>query len=220
MDYLEGHKIYQNMPSNMKKICTKCQLEQDIELFVKCSANKDGHYSWCKKCQSKINRKYWRSKDEQKKHYITVSNNPDPKKALEFSIQNLVSHAKSRSKTRNLPYDITYDYLMELYYQQAGRCYYTNTPMKLKGIGRINRDLLIISIDRILPKNGYVKGNVVLCCLGINLLKHSHTPNVLMETLQIFYENIKVSGKLVDMREIESRSPKSSMINTTRLVCI
>ena len=178
-------------------------MRKDVELFHKCKTSSDGHTWWCKQCKRENSRETFRSwyptnKDKRKDYYAHISNNPDPKKALEFSIQDLVGTARNHSKRRKVPYDITYEYLMEVYNKQQGRCYYTNTPMKLKGNGRLKKDLLGISLDKLIPENGYVEGNVVLCCFGINLLKHTHTKDTMMSALQTFYNNAKNDGKLVE----------------------
>lgn len=40
------------------KICTKCNIEQDISQFIKHKGYKDKHVNWCKSCV-KINSKKW-----------------------------------------------------------------------------------------------------------------------------------------------------------------
>lgn len=202
----------------MKKQCTKCKTEKDVRVFAKCSANTDGYYSWCKKCQHKINRKYSRDTNKRKKYWETISNNPDPQKALEFSIKSLINNAKTHSKPRKIPCDITYEYLMDLYHRQKGRCYYTNTPMKSKGIGRTKRDLFDMSIDKIIPEKGYTKENTVLCCLGINFLKNSHTQETMMNALHTFCDNARKYEKLVEPTGVEPVSGDFLLQNATSLV--
>ena len=43
----------------MKKLCTTCNKEKDLDLFYKNKSRKDGHSSWCKSCDKEYNRKYY-----------------------------------------------------------------------------------------------------------------------------------------------------------------
>ena len=40
------------------KHCSKCNVEKPLEMFSKCSANKDGLHRWCKDC-AKVAKKEW-----------------------------------------------------------------------------------------------------------------------------------------------------------------
>lgn len=41
------------------KRCTKCGRELPLSEFSKASKSKDGHFWYCKECQSKINKENW-----------------------------------------------------------------------------------------------------------------------------------------------------------------
>jgi len=60
------------------------------------------------------------------------------------------------------------DYLEKLWEKQERLCFYTNVPMTLN-----NKDLRSVSVDRVDSDFGYIEGNIVLCCKGINLMKSS-----------------------------------------------
>lgn len=46
---------------DMEKRCTKCGKVKPFVDFSICSRNKDGRYSWCRSCDSKVGRKYYLS---------------------------------------------------------------------------------------------------------------------------------------------------------------
>lgn len=74
--------------------------------------------------------------------------------------------AKSRCKKKEWEFEISYEYISELYERQGGLCYYTGKPMKL-----CRNDQNAASIDRLDSKKGYTKTNVVLCTWAINRMK-------------------------------------------------
>jgi len=67
-------------------------------------------------------------------------------------------------------WDIDIDYVMDLWESQNGCC-------ALTGISMIHKfgELKSVSIDRIDPEQGHVKGNIQLVCKFINIGKRNHT---------------------------------------------
>ena len=54
------------------------------------------------------------------------------------------------------------------------------------------------SIDRIIPKNGYVKGNIIVVCCRCNRIKNDATPDELI-MIGTFYKNINnINGAVKD----------------------
>lgn len=79
--------------------------------------------------------------------------------------------------------DIDLDYVMSLWEQQGGRCALTKMPM-LHIIG----DLRSVSIDRIDPKQGHIRGNIQLVCQWVNYAKR-HYPNEVMISILNEFKN-------------------------------
>jgi len=92
-----------------------------------------------------------------------------------------ISTLKSRSSNLN----ITPEYLLSLYKKQNGRCFYTGKKLKLK-VSSI-KDWEKLSIDKIIPENGYIIGNVVLCTNKFNTVKQNLS---LKEIKKFFHPDI------------------------------
>ena len=65
---------------------------------------------------------------------------------------------------------MTTDYLVKLFNDQKGLCYYTG--INIIWGARQNKALPNTpSLDRLIPSKGYVKGNVVWCSFFVNTMK-------------------------------------------------
>ena len=81
---------------------------------------------------------------------------------------------------RGIEFNLSKDFLYELYEKQKGNCYYTGKKMVLKIYSGIkpNRENIekfkdYLTIDRLDSSKGYEKGNVALCTLKVNTAKGS-----------------------------------------------
>lgn len=81
--------------------------------------------------------------------------------------KNRCASARKRESAK-LGFDITPEFLKDLYDRQGGKCYYTGWKLSNRG----NKETSL-SIDRLDNKRGYLKGNVVLACTRVNLMKHT-----------------------------------------------
>ena len=95
----------------------------------------------------------------------------------------------SRPNRQGLAYDLPDGYLVALWHWQAGRCFYTDKPMKM-GLGA-GHDPLGVSIDRVDPHRGYVVGNVVLCCGRVNSIKSDVSLEELAEWMPGWFEQVR-----------------------------
>ncbi len=75
---------------------------------------------------------------------------------------------KSRAKTNNIQFDIDYDYLKSIWDKQKGKCAITKLPFEdiPEGLGA---KPMALSIDRINPPKGYVRGNIRLVLYSVNV---------------------------------------------------
>jgi hypothetical protein len=74
---------------------------------------------------------------------------------------------------RNLEFDIDTDYIVELFFNQKGKCALTGWEMKLERGGDYfgNKNPKVASMDRLDNSKGYVKGNIQLACSYPNNFK-------------------------------------------------
>lgn len=95
-------------------------------------------------------------------------------KALRWYFQRHLGAYRKRTREQGLPTcDLDADWLVCLFHEQKGRCYYSGEEMRWNnyGAGKGGTQLDSMSIDRKDPEGGYVKGNVVLCTYLVNTVK-------------------------------------------------
>lgn len=99
--------------------------------------------------------------------------------------------AKNRAKSRNIEFNITRDFLIELYRRQNGLCYYSNIEMKdtIGNRNRNNNDPYSLSIERVDSTRGYTKDNIVLCCSVINIMKNGLSKEEFLSICRKITEN-------------------------------
>ena len=83
-----------------------------------------------------------------------------------------VANARTRALKKNIPFDITKDYIVSLFEDQKGRCFYSDIELSIvKKDESKTHDPFKMSLDCIDPDLGYVRGNVVWCAYCVNALK-------------------------------------------------
>jgi len=100
-------------------------------------------------------------------------------------VSKLLWMAKNRAKTKNLEFDLTVDYLLELWENQAGVCVISGRAFQLGMVSKhrqVNPDAP--SIDRIIPERGYTKGNVRFLTYHTNVCVNEYGDEVLVKLLE------------------------------------
>lgn len=124
-------------------ICSRCSVSQ-------ISTNFRHNRSICLKCRHEENNMY-------------------VNRSIEDFINRSVVVRRSDAKKRNIPFEITTDYMIKQYNNQQGKCFYTDVEMTWGyGKGRLSTAL---SLDKIIPELGYVPGNCVYCIDIVNMFK-------------------------------------------------
>lgn len=138
---------------------------------------KRGYPSWdnqCKLCRSE------RFKKERHEN-----------NTLDFRLKENLGWSKRRANEKGLPYNITLNYLKELYEKQEGKCFYTGLELSLtNGTHRI-------SIDQVIPSRGYTQDNVVLCAFVVNQMKFDLSLEDFVNTIENLHSNIDSIKKLL-----------------------
>lgn len=85
----------------------------------------------------------------------------------EFKIKQLYDGARERSRKSELPFDLDVEYIKSLWESTNGCCSVSGTPFDLKP-SETFQNPNAASLDKIIPKLGYVKGNVRLVTWHVN----------------------------------------------------
>ena len=140
-----------------KLLCHDCGEYKDVSYFGRHSDMKlrDYHNGICKDCQVK------------RKKQI------EPNKTSALRLKQVLTQryhgAKERAEKQGLEFNLTLDYLLELWNEQKGICALSGLQMTYERYnGRIGTN---ISIDKIDRDRGYVMGNVQLVCMACNQIK-------------------------------------------------
>ena len=178
----EYYRIRNDIPSGFSRVCKNCDKEtiNKSRLLIQsklkdnlweCSSCKEifpltkdyfykrsdyvtGFQNRCKKCVNKNPCRYNRYSDNEN---------------LELYLKDILNGIKNRSKTKKLAFDLTSEFLMELYIKQQGLCIISKKEMTfIRGTGKVKTN---ISVDRIIPSLGYIKSNVQFLCSIINYMK-------------------------------------------------
>ena len=101
--------------------------------------------------------------------------------------------AKSRSEKRQVPFNIDKEYLINLFDDQNGKCYYSGIQLNIvKNKTGVINDPMKMTLDCIDPDSGYVKGNVVWCAYCVNVFKQKMSVD---EMVQICSGIVKTSSE-------------------------
>ena len=83
-----------------------------------------------------------------------------------------LNSSRKRAIRRDLDFDISKDYILKLFQDQGGKCFYSGLNLNIvKGDGDVFHDPLKMTLDCIDPALGYTKGNVVWCAFCVNAFK-------------------------------------------------
>lgn len=185
--YANGHervaRVLNYQIAKIKK-CNGCKEEKDIKEFSlrNFTASNGLKYerlrSKCKKCENDYAHNAWATNPELRSRKLKNKRNDRSLKSL---IQNRI--AAWKKKTPNS--DLTTEYLLGVFEKQGGKCYYTGESLEMLRIFEWKEKFQnSISLDRLNPEKGYMRGNVVFCSYVINTMKGTLTE-------QKFYDRMR-----------------------------
>lgn len=170
-------------------ICKECKKVQDKEYYEKIKADPE---KWAHRLklsreekarhrdrELNYNRNYNKKPEviERKSEWARKRNT----KSLHRVIYNKWRAAKQRSIDKQLPFDLTVEYLESIYTET---CPILEIPLNWKGGPRMDNTP---ALDKIIPSMGYVQGNVRFISTKANTMKTDAT----IEQLLTFAKNIK-----------------------------
>lgn len=122
-----------------------------------------GKHKWCTpKC---------RKDDEYKAHMLDYY----------WKLKKLLAMAKNRASTQEIPFELDHQYLVDLWEYQEGRCSISKQPFDLSPPNKYSVNPDAPSLDKIIPRLGYIKGNVRLVCYQINMALGEYGEDQLIE---------------------------------------
>jgi hypothetical protein len=163
------NKTKQDKKSETFKVCKKCELTfpKTTEYFL---FNKKGFaYSYCRKCKAEwLSQKYIPSPRQKlsKQELLDKRAEREKKKAINDWHKILYATAKSNSIRKNRDFDITEEFILDLFKKQNGLCYWYGVPLISSLETRFPQKP---SLDRLDCSLGYTKENVVLSCMAANI---------------------------------------------------
>lgn len=138
--------------------CTKCEKHMARE-ELPWARKKNNPYqlSYCRDC-------------------LTAQSVANTKKSIPQYLRHRQRAIRARCLKSGTPYDLPDGYIAELYEKQNGLCFYTDIPMRMYfGTKTPGPRPDSISVDQILPRQGYTVGNVVLATRRANIIKSDCT---------------------------------------------
>ncbi len=144
----------------MTKVCTKCNVEKEPELFKTRKNSSDGLDYWCKAC-SHLSDVTYRNKPEIKeklksKRDVTKETRQEQRKLYSNNIAGKFSQYRSSAKSRGLSFNLTKDEFSSFWQVPCTYC---------------GSEVATIGIDRIDSSIGYSIDNCVSCCTMCNHMK-------------------------------------------------
>lgn len=146
----------------------------------------------CKKEFEKENREISRAKRENKEHFCSrkcvgiygsyISNGEKE------PMKHYITQSKKTANRKGLDFNLTVEYLKELFDNQDGLCSLSGLQMVLKNRGN-KKNLDQASIDRIDNNKGYIKGNVQFVTLGMNYMRNTLS----IKEVLVFIKKLKTS---------------------------
>jgi hypothetical protein len=122
--------------------------------------------SSCKKCNAKECNAYQRKQRKEQNIKFVAST-----RSIEI---------RRKCRDKNIPFDSDIrNILIDQWEKQKGLCFYSGRKMSISGDYHTNLDAM--TIDKVDPKLGYVKGNVVMSCRIFNAMKQNLTYHEFME---------------------------------------
>lgn len=153
------------------KVCTKCKETKSINEYQRGRRGQEHEYefSYCNSCRSA-------------QTYTALNNN------FESYFKDRCRRWKNSAIKSNSLFTINYDYILNIYNLQHGKCFYTEVEMVWGVNTGGNRN--IISLDKVVPNLGYIPGNIVLCTNRANTIKCDQTLDEMKQWMPNWHNKI------------------------------
>ena len=164
------------------KLCKACEKILHFKSFRKIKANKTG--------PNKGRFQEWTDSEGGKRFTICAQCEKDRfnKRYRVYPIPQLISGFRNRAKKQNVPFNLTVDDMKDLIKNAADICPALGVKMEIAKL-YANDSNYSPSFDRIDPKKGYTKNNIVIVSNRANRIKSDATVNEIRKVAD-FYEKL------------------------------
>jgi hypothetical protein len=199
--------------------CTKCNIEKPLSEFGTDTAKvnfkvagSNKKVTQCKQCKA-MTARLWREKNPKWRERITnkITKYPEEDRYLLSAIRTKLSQAKQNNKRNNLPFNITADYLYNLFKKQDKKCAISGLKMNIT-----KRDPYMLSIDKIIPSKGYVEGNVQWTCWAVNRAKGDMSLDELLTICKAIVEMCNDYQNPTAVEEVEYSSSELEVVSSSK----
>lgn len=169
--------IIRQCGSIIQKRCYRCKEWRELSHFNPVKNETGGVAKLCKLCR-KEHPAIRAGVLRQRKRTRESLQSGDPARYLKYRVKQVTT----RANIKGIRHNIDKIFMIDLWYKQSGECYYTGIPML--GIPKGGRFVWNSpSIDRLVPVDGYIKGNVVWCLMSVNAFKGDLTETAFSEVI-------------------------------------
>lgn len=119
---------------------------------------------------------------------------------LYSALYNVFCSVKGKDKKLKRTFDLTMDFLLNLYQRQNKQCFYCKNTLNVKNYNKKHLDQ--VSIDRKDSSLGHIKDNCVLTCLFCNFSKSNSS----VDTFKLFLKFIKNPKRKYNFEEVENKT--------------
>ena len=176
-----------------KKTCNTCEEVKVVEdFYAKAGRSGTSAYSHiCKVCEKLKRKQAYKVAPTKARNKEYYSANKEAIQARRKEVRNTelssrVSACKAQAKRRSflsdMAFDLTTEYLIDLYYKQSALCALSGLPLAIAGGAQFKGD--VMSLDRIDSEGGYTEVNVQWVRLEYNILKRDHSSADLLTMCQ------------------------------------
>lgn len=160
--------------------CSKCKKALPLTefLFNRKGQRYEYRFTYCLACR---------------RNQLHANLNSSPEKFLRHKW----TSTKFRAKKIGVKFTISWKEFLKQFQKQRGLCFYTDTPMRfVAGAGKDYKYSL--SIDKIIPRRGYVKGNIVFCVNRVNASKTNFSLAEIKLFMPGWYQRLVDGGFVID----------------------
>lgn len=172
--------------------CTRCNTTKPLDMFgftkgkhadsIRYCSVIEGYRGICKACEAERARMF-RSQHKNYRGSGKLKNIPSQDRALMSLIRSRITTSRCNNAKSGRPFDMDANLVYQLYKDQEGKCVYTGEEFTL-----IKGHPGNLSIDKIIPELGYVKGNLQLVCWAINRAKGDLSEEIFLSMCKVVHE--------------------------------